>query len=105
MRGAAAGRAAYFGFDHLSLAGASLATTLWLQGYSEQASARALKAVNDAERMNHPISLVIALTAITVLLWTDELDGNRTVVRRFSLWIRPEDIESSASLKVDRAAG
>lgn len=72
---AAAGRAAYFGFDHLSLAGASLATTLWLQGYSEQASAKALKAVNDAERMNHPISLVIALTAITVLLWTDELDA------------------------------
>lgn len=71
----AAGRVAYFGFDHLSLAGASLATTLWLQGYSEQASARALKAVNDAERMSHPISLVIALTAITVLLWTDELDA------------------------------
>jgi predicted ATPase len=46
-----------------------------LQGYPEQASARALKAVNDAERMNHPISLVIALTAITVLLWTDELDA------------------------------
>lgn len=71
----AVGRASYFGFDHLSLAGASLGTTLWLQGYPEQASARSLQAVRDAERMNHPISLVIALTAITVLLWTDELEA------------------------------
>lgn len=68
-------RAVYFGFDHLSLARASLATTLWLQGYPAQATARALEAVNDAECMNHPVSLVIALTAIITLLWTDELDA------------------------------
>ena len=73
--GAAAGRAVYFGFDHLTLARAALATTLWLQGYPAQASASAHKAANDAERMNHPLSLAIALTAITVLLWTGELDA------------------------------
>jgi predicted ATPase len=71
----ASGHAVYFGFDHLSLARASLATTLWLQGYPAQGSARALEAVNDAEGMNHPVSLAIALTAIITLLWTDEFDA------------------------------
>jgi len=70
-----AGRAIYFGFDHLSLSRASLATTLWLQGYPAQASARALEVLDDAERMNHPVSLAIALTAMITLLWTGELDA------------------------------
>jgi predicted ATPase len=71
----ASGHAVYFGFDHLTLANAALATTLWLQGYPAQASARALKAADDAERTNHPLSLSNALTAITVLLWTGELEA------------------------------
>lgn len=72
--GAAAGRAVYFGFDHLSWARVALATTLWLQGCPAQASASAHQAIKDAERTNHPVSLAIVLTAVTVLLWTGELD-------------------------------
>ena len=71
----AAGRVVYFGFDHLTLANAALATTLWLQGYPAQASARALKAAHDAERTNHPLSFSNALTAITVLLWIGDLEA------------------------------
>jgi predicted ATPase len=71
----ASDRAVYFGFDHLTLASAALATTLWLQGYPVQASARALKVADDAELTNHPLSLSNALTAITVLLWTGELEA------------------------------
>ncbi|MBR1167505.1 winged helix-turn-helix domain-containing protein [Bradyrhizobium liaoningense] len=67
--------AVYFGFDHLSLARASLATTLWLQGYPVQACELALEAIHRAEGMKHPVSLVIALTALITLLWLDELDA------------------------------
>lgn len=73
--GAVAGRVFLLGFDHFTLANAALATTLWLQGYPAQALARALKAADDAERTNHPLSLSNALTAITVLLWIGDLDA------------------------------
>jgi tetratricopeptide (TPR) repeat protein len=66
-------RAIYFGFDHHNWARVALATTLWLQGYPAQASACAHQAIKDAERMDHPVSLAIVLTAITVLLWTGEI--------------------------------
>jgi predicted ATPase/DNA-binding winged helix-turn-helix (wHTH) protein len=73
--GVATSRAIYFGFDHHSWARAALATTLWLQGHPAQAAACAHQAIKDAERMNHPVSLAIVLTAITVLLWTGEVDA------------------------------
>jgi predicted ATPase len=81
--GAAIGGALYFGFDHLSWARVALATTLWLQGYPAQASATAHQALNDAERMNHPVSLAIVLTAITVLLWTGEVGVAEQHLERF----------------------
>jgi predicted ATPase/DNA-binding winged helix-turn-helix (wHTH) protein len=71
--GAATSRAIYFGFDHHSWARVALATTLWLQGHPAQAAASAHQAIDDAEQMNHPVSLAIVLTAITVLLWTGEI--------------------------------
>jgi len=69
------GRAIYFGFDHYSWADLALTTTLWLQGYSAQASARAHRAIEDAEAMHHPVSLAIVLNAIVVLLWIGDLDA------------------------------
>ena len=71
--GAPPGGTIYFGFDHHNWARVALATTLWLQGYPAQASACAHQAIKDAERMHHPVSLAIVLTAITVLLWTGEI--------------------------------
>ena len=69
------GRAIYFGFDHYSWADLALTTTLWLQGYSAQASVRAHRAIEDAEAMHHPVSLAIVLNAIVVLLWIGDLDA------------------------------
>jgi tetratricopeptide (TPR) repeat protein len=74
-RGVATSRAVYFGFDHHSWARVALATTLWLQGYPAQAAASAHQAIDDAEQMNHPVSLAIVLSAITVLLWTGEVEA------------------------------
>jgi predicted ATPase/DNA-binding winged helix-turn-helix (wHTH) protein len=71
--GPANGRPVYFGFDHQSWAKVAMATTLWLQGYPAQATASAHQAIDDAERMNHPVSLAIVLTAITVLLSTGQI--------------------------------
>jgi predicted ATPase/DNA-binding winged helix-turn-helix (wHTH) protein len=81
--GAAVGRAVYFGFDHRNWARVALATTLWLQGYPAQASASAHQAIDDAERQNHPVSLAIVLTAITVLLWTGEVAAAEQHLDRF----------------------
>jgi predicted ATPase/DNA-binding winged helix-turn-helix (wHTH) protein len=66
-------RTVYFGFDYHSWASVALATTLWLRGHSAQASACAHRAIADAERTDHPVSLAIVLAAITVLLSTDEI--------------------------------
>ena len=73
--GVATSRAVYFGFDHQCWARVALATTLWLQGHPAQAAASAHQVINDAERMSHPVSLAIVLTAITVLLWTGEIEA------------------------------
>ncbi|TIX55744.1 MAG: transcriptional regulator, partial [Mesorhizobium sp.] len=64
----------YLGFDGRILAGAILARTLWLQGYPDRAVERALLTVEDAEVLNHPLTLSIALVwAISVLLWVGDL--------------------------------
>jgi predicted ATPase/DNA-binding winged helix-turn-helix (wHTH) protein len=68
-------RPLYFGFDYHSWARVALATTLWLRGYSAQASACAHRAAEDAERIDHPVSLAVVLAAITVLLSTDEMQA------------------------------
>jgi len=49
--------------------------TLWLRGYPAQASVCAHRAIADAERIDHPVSLAIVLAAITVLLSTDEIQA------------------------------
>jgi hypothetical protein len=51
----------YLGFEGKSLAGAVLARTLWLQGHSAQAVERARQTVKDADGIDHPLTLCIAL--------------------------------------------
>ena len=73
----------YLGFEGKSLAGAVLARTLWLQGYPAQAVERARQTVEDAACMDHPLTLSIALIwAISVLLWTGDLQGAEQYVDR-----------------------
>ena len=66
----------YLGFDYRNRAGIVLARTLWLQGHPAQAMERARQAINDAARMDHPVSLTIVLHwAASVFLWTGDLQG------------------------------
>jgi tetratricopeptide (TPR) repeat protein len=51
----------YLGYDHYILASVCLANTLSLQGYPDQAAERAREAVKDAERIDNPLTLSIAL--------------------------------------------
>jgi predicted ATPase/DNA-binding winged helix-turn-helix (wHTH) protein len=66
----------YLGFDHQNWAGAALSRTLWLQGHPAQAVERARQTVRDAARMDHPVTLAIALNwAVSVFLWTGDLES------------------------------
>jgi predicted ATPase/DNA-binding winged helix-turn-helix (wHTH) protein len=66
--------AGYLGFESKILANAILARNRWLQGYPDEASERAHKAVEDATAVDHPLTLAIAsIWAISVFLWTGEL--------------------------------
>jgi predicted ATPase/DNA-binding winged helix-turn-helix (wHTH) protein len=64
----------YLGFEGQNLSGAILARTLWLQGHPAQAVEQARRAVREAERLDHPVTLSVAMIwAITVFLWTGDL--------------------------------
>ena len=66
----------YLGFEGKILAKAILARNLWLQGYPDQAMARAREAVEEAAAMDHSLTLAIALIwAISVFLWTGALES------------------------------
>ncbi|WP_343715145.1 winged helix-turn-helix domain-containing protein [Inquilinus sp.] len=75
----------HLGFEGPNLAGVILARTLWLQGYPVQAAELAARAVREAERMDHPVTLSVAtLWAITVYLWTGDLDRAEALAARFT---------------------
>ncbi|MGK9168969.1 helix-turn-helix transcriptional regulator [Inquilinus limosus] len=75
----------YLGFEGQNLAGAILARTLWLQGYPAQAVEHARRSVRDAGRMDHPVTLSVAmLWAITVFLWTGDLGSAEEHVEWFT---------------------
>jgi predicted ATPase len=62
------------GFDHFIIVGCYLARTLWLQGHPVQAVERVRLTVEDAARMDHPVTLSIALIlAVSVFLWIGDL--------------------------------
>jgi len=74
----------YLGFNGPNIASIVLARVLWLQGYPEQAIARARQAVRDAAALDHPVTLSIALIwAVSVFLWTGDLDDAEEHIERF----------------------
>ncbi len=63
------------GFDYYIWAGMALGRTLWLQGHAEQAIARIRASIESAERLDHPVTLSMALHwAAAVYLWVGDLD-------------------------------
>ncbi|MER8462012.1 winged helix-turn-helix domain-containing protein [Mesorhizobium sp. M1396] len=76
----------YLGFDGRILAGAILARTLWLQGHPDRAVVRALMTIGDAEVLDHPLTLSIALVwAVSLFLWVgDTKSAEEHIERLFS---------------------
>jgi predicted ATPase/DNA-binding winged helix-turn-helix (wHTH) protein len=67
-------RSIYLAYDRHYRAGIALARTLWLQGHPFQAVERAVQTIKDAERMDHPASLVSVLAwGASIFLWTGDL--------------------------------
>jgi predicted ATPase/DNA-binding winged helix-turn-helix (wHTH) protein len=66
----------YLGFESKILANAIFARNLWLQGHPDQAIEWARKAVEEASAVDHSLTLAVAsIWAISVLLWTGELQS------------------------------
>jgi predicted ATPase/DNA-binding winged helix-turn-helix (wHTH) protein len=64
----------YVGFEGKHLAGGILARNLWLQGYPDQADIQARKTITDAAKLDHSLTLCIALLGgIAVFLWRDDV--------------------------------
>lgn len=83
----------YLGFDGRILAGAILARTLWLQGHPDRAVERALLTIKDAEILNHPLTLSIALVwAVSVFLWVGDLDRADEHIDRLCLRAEPHSL-------------
>jgi len=77
----------YLGFEGRLLAGAILARVLWLQGRPDQAVERALLTTKEAEALDHPLTISIALVwAVSVFLWLGDLDrADQHIDRLFAL--------------------
>jgi predicted ATPase len=64
----------FFGFDHRIYAPISLARTLWLRGFADQARRLAKDAVDGALDRNNPLSTCVALTyGSAVFIWSGDL--------------------------------
>lgn len=68
-------RSIYRAFERHFRASSALARTLWLQGHPAQAMERAHHANKDAERFDHPVSLVVVLAwTASIFLWVGDLE-------------------------------
>ena len=75
--------ASYHGFQGKDLAGGILARNLWLQGHPAQAAARARQTIDEAEEIDHSLTLCIALLGgIAVSLWSGDLPGAEAHIER-----------------------
>ena len=74
----------HFGFDYRNRARIALARTLWLEGYPDRAAMVARQTVEEAEAVNHPVTLCIALIwAVSVSIWEGNLSVAEEYIDRF----------------------
>ncbi|HEY2131532.1 MAG TPA: winged helix-turn-helix domain-containing protein [Acetobacteraceae bacterium] len=75
----------HFGFDHRIRALCTLARTLWLQGFPDQAVTAARATVAEAAALDHPVTLCISLILTgSVFVWTGNLPATRELVDRLT---------------------
>ncbi len=68
-------RTIHLGFDYYNWAGMALGRTLWMLGYPVEAVARVRATVENAEQLDHPVTLTLVLHwAAAVYLWVGDLD-------------------------------
>jgi predicted ATPase/DNA-binding winged helix-turn-helix (wHTH) protein len=73
----------FFGFDHRIYAPISLARTLWLRGFADQARSLARSAVDGAASRDNPLSTCVALTyGSAVFIWSGDLETAGDYVER-----------------------
>jgi predicted ATPase len=66
----------HFGLDYRNRAGICLARTLWLLGYADRATDVAKQTAREAGKLNHPLTLCIALIwAVSVYLWNGDWEN------------------------------
>jgi predicted ATPase/DNA-binding winged helix-turn-helix (wHTH) protein len=74
----------HFGFDYRNRARIALARTLWLEGYPDKAVRVANETIREADVVNHPVTLCIALIwAVSVFVWIGDLDNAERHVEKF----------------------
>jgi predicted ATPase/DNA-binding winged helix-turn-helix (wHTH) protein/tetratricopeptide (TPR) repeat protein len=74
-----------FGFDQFIRARIALARTLWILGFPEQAVSEARSAIDEAENLDHPVTLCMALLwAMSVFLWVGDLAAVANCLDRFA---------------------
>src|ERR1700678_2523942 len=73
----------HFGFDYRNRARIALARNLWLEGRAASAVTVARRTVREAETVDHPVTLCIALIwAVSVHLWIGDLDSAEECIDR-----------------------
>ncbi|HJZ14542.1 MAG TPA: hypothetical protein VJ251_03665, partial [Stellaceae bacterium] len=73
----------FFGFDPRVRGIVSLARTLWLRGFSDQALRITQKAIEEAASRDHPVPICLSLVyASTLLLWTGDLPGASDLIEQ-----------------------
>lgn len=77
-------RTLQLGFDYYNWAGMALARTLWMQGCPDQAVERVRRTIENAEALDHPVTLTLVLHwAAAVYLWVGDLDSAETHIDWF----------------------
>ena len=75
----------HFGFDHRNRARITLARILWIQGRCDEAVRVAEHTVREAARLEHPVTLCIALIwAVSVHIWSGDWAAAAEGIRQFT---------------------
>jgi predicted ATPase/DNA-binding winged helix-turn-helix (wHTH) protein len=83
----------HFGVDYRNRAAICMARTLWVLGYPDQAASVARQTVDEAERLDNPLTLCIALIwAVTVFLWIGDWEAADGCIHRLVAHARSRSI-------------